>query len=183
MKIYTKSGDEGQTGLFAADRVGKDHPRIEACGTIDELNAVLGLARSVELPADIDSVIASVQSDLFTLGAQVAAPDAAKITSSSVSAAEVEALEQAIDRWEQELPTLQNFILPGGVTPAATLHVARTVCRRAERRVVNLSVTMGQPVPNEVIRYLNRLSDLLFVAARAVNAVHRVPECLWTNER
>ena len=180
MKIYTKTGDDGQTGLFAGGRVGKNHPRIEACGTIDELNALLGLARSAKLPADVDGAMQRIQNDLFTLGAQLAAMDATRMSTQPVSEVEVEALEQTIDRWEQRLPSLKNFILPGGTTPAATLHVARTVCRRAERRVVSLNATAGQAVPDVAIRYLNRLSDLLFVAARAVNAAQNVPDCLWT---
>ncbi len=179
MKIYTKTGDEGQTGLFAGDRVGKNHPRIEACGAIDELNALLGLARSAKLPADVDRAMQRIQNELFTLGAQLAAVDATRMTIPPVSDAEVVALEQAIDHWELSLPPLKNFILPGGAPAAATLHVARTVCRRAERRAVSLNATVGQPVPDVVIRYLNRLSDLLFVAARVVNASHDAPDCLW----
>jgi cob(I)alamin adenosyltransferase len=183
MKIYTKSGDGGQTGLFAGGRVSKDHPRIEACGTIDELNALLGLARSQGLPPDVDQVVSRIQSDLFTVGAQLAAADAAESMLRPVSGTDVEALEQAIDRWEKSLPPLKNFILPGGAASAATLHVARTVCRRAERRVVGLASATEQPVSDGVICYLNRLSDLLFVAARAVNADHNVPDCLWQSGR
>jgi cob(I)alamin adenosyltransferase len=179
MKIYTKAGDDGQTGLIAGGRVSKDHPRIEACGAVDELNAWLGVVRAGQLPAAVDRLLERVQHDLFALGAQLAAVDPTKFTGPSIDDEAVGALEQAIDEWEQKLPPLCNFILPGGTPPAAALHAARTTCRRAERRVVHLKTHSESPVPVLLIRYLNRLSDLLFVAARTVNAAYNVPDQIW----
>jgi cob(I)alamin adenosyltransferase len=179
MKIYTRTGDDGRTRLIAGERVGKDHPRVEACGVIDELNAWLGWARALQLPEDVDRVLGSVQNDLFALGAQLAAAEAGDYAGPTVSDQQVAALEQAIDRWERDLPPLKNFILPGGTQPAAALHAARTACRRAERRVVRLNTPAGPPIPIILLRYLNRLGDLLFVAARTVNAAYHVADQIW----
>ncbi len=139
MKIYTKTGDDGGTGLFGGPRVGKDDPRIEAYGTVDELNSLLGWARAVGLPADIDDCIMRIQNELFAVGAELATPDPAAHGTDWTGPEQIAALEQAIDRLEAPLAPLRQFILPGGTPAAAALHVARTVCRRAERRVVTLS--------------------------------------------
>jgi cob(I)alamin adenosyltransferase len=174
MKIYTKTGDQGDTGLFGGPRVRKDDPRIEAYGTVDELNSVLGLARAAELPQGVDELISRIQSELFSIGAELATPDPAAHGTNLIGTKHVAALEAAIDHHEQDLPPLRQFILPGGTQSAAFLHFARTVCRRAERRLVSLMAAPGQTISEQVIIYLNRLSDLLFVLARDVN--HRAGE-------
>jgi cob(I)alamin adenosyltransferase len=181
MRIYTKTGDTGETGLFGGDRVPKDHPRVAAYGDVDELNAAIGLARSLG-PADFeDSLLQAIQRDLFTIGAVLATPDPAKLIKSlggpGIADPAVAGLESAIDRLEETLPSLQSFILPGGVPKGAALHLARTVCRRAERSVVELGrATSVSPV---IGRYLNRLSDLLFVLARAANRKAGVGDIPW----
>lgn len=167
MKIYTKTGDRGETGLFGGPRVRKGHPRVEAFGDVDELNAVLGLVRCEELDARIDQRLTTIQNELFDLGAELASPQPDRAGAKRLTGGQIAVIEAAIDEHENSLPPLKEFILPGGVRAAALLHVARTVCRRAERRVVMLSEQ--EPVSAEVIVYLNRLSDLLFVLARAVN--------------
>jgi cob(I)alamin adenosyltransferase len=167
MKIYTKTGDAGDTGLFGGPRVRKNCPRIEAYGTVDELNAALGLARAEALSSDVDLLLARVQNELFDLGAELATPDPRAKGIAGVSDSHVAALESAIDQAEEALPALKQFILPGGTRGAALLHVARTVCRRAERCVVTLGES--EAVSSVAIVYLNRLSDLLFVLARTVN--------------
>jgi len=160
MKIYTRTGDRGETSLFGGSRVPKNDPRIEAYGTVDELNSFLGVARATELPQSIDDVLHQVQSDLFEIGAHLASPGTSRFP--GVQEKRIEELEQAIDAMESELAPLTSFILPGGAPAAAQLHVARSVCRRAERCVVALS-------DDSTLRYLNRLSDYLFVAARFAN--------------
>ncbi len=181
LKIYTKTGDDGDTGLFGGGRVPKDHPRVTAYGEVDELNAVIGQARSVEMMPRIDEVLAPVQRDLFALGAMLATPDLEKmkeqLEKARISDARVAQLEQAIDDGEQELEPLKAFILPGGTAKAAALHVARTVCRRAERAVIHLQ--RDTEVPQIVIVYLNRLSDLLFVLARVANKRAGAGEVTW----
>ncbi len=167
MKIYTKTGDTGETGLFGGPRVRKDVPRIEAYGAVDELNALLGLARAESLPVEIDDLLADVQNELFDLGAELATPDPAAMGIVGLGPKHVAKLEAAIDRHEATLPALKQFILPGGVRGAAALHVARTVCRRAERRVIALASL--ERISPQLVVYLNRLSDLLFVLTRAVN--------------
>jgi cob(I)alamin adenosyltransferase len=179
MKIYTKSGDAGQTGLLAGQRVAKDHPRVEAYGTVDELNATLGLARALGLAQDLDAVIERVQNELFHLGSQLAASDPTLLPISLLADLHVTTLEGDIDRFEQRLPPLRAFILPAGAQAAAALHMARTVCRRAERRVVTLAALPGEQVSEIVIRYLNRLGDFLFVAARAANSQNGVSDVVW----
>ena len=178
MKIYTRTGDTGDTSLFDGTRVSKADPRVDAYGDVDELNAWLGFARAQRLDADLDGPLAGIQRDLFALGAQLADPAdriAARVAKAAVTEEHVAALEQLIDRLEQELPPLRRFILAGGSPGGAALHVARTVCRRAERRVVAL-----QPAPDPlIVRYLNRLSDLLFVLARAVNRRASLGEEEW----
>jgi len=179
MKIYTKTGDLGETGLFAGPRVRKDNSRIEAYGTVDELNAVLGLARCHNLPQEIDALIAGIEHTLFDLGAELATPDPASRGTDLVSISHIEALEAAIDKYDGGLPPLATFILPGGVDGAAWLHLARTVCRRAERHVVTLGHEKGAKLSPHVLVYLNRLGDLLFVLARAVNHMAGHGDIAW----
>jgi cob(I)alamin adenosyltransferase len=180
-KIYTKTGDEGDTGLFGGGRVPKDHPRVSAYGDIDELNAVIGMARSVEMMPRIDEVLAPVQRDLFALGALLATPDLEKmkeqLQKARISDARIAQMEQAIDDGEAELEPLKAFILPGGTPKAAALHVARVTCRRAERAVIHLQ--REAEIPQIVIVYLNRLSDLLFVLARVANRRAGAGEVTW----
>lgn len=172
-KIYTRTGDAGDTSLFGGKRVGKNQPRIDAYGTIDELNSFIGLARASWPSFPADSQLERIQSDLFAIGAQLAAPGNERFT--GVADARIEELEHAIDEIESTLTPLMNFILPGGSVPASHLHVARTVCRRAER----LIVALGSHAPEKSIAYLNRLSDFLFVAARFANANHGVDDVPW----
>ena len=178
MKIYTRTGDSGETALFDNRRVSKADPRVDAYGEVDELNAWLGLVRSGCAEADIDEALVHIQRDLFAVGAQLADPSeklAGRVTKAFISDADVERLETLIDTLERELPPLTRFILAGGAAPGAALHVARTVCRRAERRIVALS-----PAPDLlIVRYINRLSDLLFVLARVVNHRAGQPETEW----
>lgn len=168
-KIYTKTGDTGETGLFGGPRVDKDAPRIEAYGSVDELNSAVGLARAQLDPGEVDTLLAGIQNDLFALGAQLATPEPADHNTALVNANHIAALEDAIDRCEEQLEPLTQFVLPGGTTAAASLHLARAICRRAERCVVTLARQAPEPVAGEMIAYLNRLSDLLFVLARTVN--------------
>jgi cob(I)alamin adenosyltransferase len=184
MKIYTKTGDLGDTGLYAGPRVRKDDLRIEAYGTVDELNAVLGLARGQDLPQDIESLLKGIQNTLFDLGAELATPNPQARGTNFVSAAQIEALEHAIDKFEANLPSLKTFILPGGTPGASWLHLARTVCRRAERRVVTLADRLNSDntaakLSPQVIIYLNRLSDLLFVLARTANHIAGQGDIEW----
>ncbi|MCA9149227.1 MAG: cob(I)yrinic acid a,c-diamide adenosyltransferase [Planctomycetales bacterium] len=176
MKIYTKQGDAGETGLYGGSRVAKDDIRIEAYGTLDELSACLGQARAAGLDAELDELLQTVQCHLFVIGAQLASPLAGGPAGNLPDSAAHE-LEAAIDRWENELSPLKNFILPGGTTAAAALHLARVVCRRAERRVVTLD--RRDAVAPATIPYLNRLGDALFVAARVVNSRAQVADVPW----
>ena len=178
MKLYTKTGDDGTTGLFGGDRVAKASPRVEAYGTVDETNAFLGVARSTGLDASIDAVLAQVQEDLFTLGAELACVPGkeAKLPAAPISDGDIARLESAIDVADAACPPLANFVLPGGSPQAAALHVARTVARRAERAVLALR---DGPVRPQVVVYLNRLSDLLFALARQSNVVAAVPDVPW----
>ena len=178
VKIYTRTGDTGDTALFDNSRVSKADPRVDACGEVDELNAWLGLVRAHPIDPDLADAIVHIQRDLFAVGAQLADPAeklADRVTKAFIEDAHVSRLEQLIDRLEQELPPLTRFILAGGSHAGSALHVARTVCRRAERRIVGLA---PQPDPL-LIRYMNRLSDLLFVLARAVNHRAGEPETEW----
>ena len=182
MRIYTRTGDRGDTGLFGGGRVPKDHPRVAAYGDVDELNAVLGWVRAVELMPRIDEVIVPVQRDLFSLGAILATPDRDKmrqhLEKAAIDDGRIEELEHAIDAGEAELEPLRAFILPGGTPKSAALHIARTVCRRAERQVIALRHA-DVDVPELVVRYLNRLSDLLFVLARVANLRAGAAEVTW----
>ncbi len=182
MKIYTKTGDDGTTGLYGGGRVQKDHPRIEAYGTIDELNAVLGMSRAEQLPDEIDAVLARVQNELFELGAELATPMPVAKGMSNIAPEHAAAIEADIDTFEAQLPPLKQFILPAGVKGAATLHLARTVCRRAERRVLTLAREPGETVSPQVVVYLNRLSDLLFVLARTVNQAAGCHDTPWNKQ-
>jgi len=179
MKIYTKTGDAGETGLFAGARVRKDDVRIEAYGTIDELNAALGLARCEPLPLEIEQTLERVQSELFSVGAELATPQPEKHGMALIGEPHIGLLERAIDNLEAGLPPLKNFILPGGSRGGALLHVARGICRRAERRVVTLASTPGTEISLRIIRYLNRLGDYLFVAARFASVEARAVEVPW----
>ena len=179
MKIYTKTGDTGETSLFDNTRVSKADGRVDAYGDVDELNACLGAARAAGLDADLGDALAAIQKDLFALGARLADPSAriaGRITKAAITDQDVSRLEDTIDRLEAELPALRRFILPGGSPGGALLHLSRTVCRRAERRVIALG---GEAVEPILIVYLNRLSDLLFVMARAANHRARMPEIEW----
>ena len=179
MKIYTKTGDSGETSLFDKTRVSKADARVDAYGEVDELNACLGAARAAGVDDEIAGLIEWLQKDLFAVGARLADPSsriAPRVEKAAIGEAAVQRLEQAIDRLEETLPPLRRFILPGGSSSGALLHLARTVCRRAERRVIALGATAVEPV---LIVYLNRLSDLLFVMARAVNHRAGVPETEW----
>lgn len=182
VKIYTKGGDRGETSLFFGPRVRKDDPRVEAYGTVDELNAVLGLARAELSDSDLREGLLRIQHSLFDLGGELATPESEARASEGkkqarVADADVEALEAWIDQLESELEPLRQFILPGGTRGSALLHLGRTVCRRAERRTVSLADSA--PVSESALRYLNRLSDLLFVLARAVNRRSSVDEPVW----
>jgi cob(I)alamin adenosyltransferase len=179
VKIYTKTGDAGETSLFDQTRVSKADARVDAYGEVDELNAALGVARAAGLDAEIAALVEELQKDLFALGARLADPSARiapRVNKAVIADEHVERLEQTIDRLEQELPPLTRFILPGGSPAGAALHLARTVCRRAERRVVALGPDAAERV---IVVYLNRLSDLLFVMARAVNHRSGAPETEW----
>jgi cob(I)alamin adenosyltransferase len=181
MKIYTKTGDAGDTGLFGGGRVPKNHPRVEAYGDVDELNAVIGMVRALEPLPRIDEVLVPIQRDLFAIGALLATPDLAKmrqhLEKARIDDARIGDLEHAIDDADRELDPLRAFIVPGGSPKAATLHVARTVCRRAERRVVGLASELE--IPPLVVIYLNRVSDLLFTLARLANKLAGVGEVTW----
>lgn len=179
MKIYTKTGDRGETSLFAGGRVGKDAPRVEAYGTVDELNACLGMVCAQLPDGEVLDCLRRIQAELFDVGADLATPTTATTRKAIPRVREEQTLrlEQWIDRYEEELPALMRFILPSGSLAGASLHFARTVCRRAERRVVALSKV--EAINLELIRYLNRLSDLLFVLARVINQRAQMPETTW----
>ncbi len=174
MKIYTKTGDKGDTSLFGGHRVPKDAPRIEAYGTVDELNSVLGIVRSDGTDADIDAILETIQQDLFALGADLATPRSVGKDVRRFTTEDTHPLERIIDKLEESLQPLDRFILPGGSSTASSLHFARTVCRRAERAVVRLS--RSEDVGEGTTIYLNRLSDLLFVLARHANRLSDTPE-------
>ena len=179
MKIYTKTGDTGETGLFDGTRVSKADPRVDAYGAVDELNAWLGVVRAAAPALDIDDLLGQIQRDLFALGAMLADPAhriAERVDKARLTSDDVTRLEQAIDTHEASLPPLRRFILAGGSNAGAMLHLARTVCRRAERRIVSLGAS---GLDQTVIVYINRLSDLLFVLARHVNHQAGAPEAEW----
>src|SRR4051812_28646875 len=181
MKIYTRTGDSGETALFGGGRVPKDHPRVAAYGDVDELNSVLGFARAMEPMPRIDDVLLPIQRDLLAIGALLATPNPEKmreqLTKARVDAARITELEHAIDAGDLEIEPLKAFIIPGGTRKAAILHVSRTVCRRAERSVVALQET--EAIPELAIIYLNRLSDLLFTLARVASKLGGGVEETW----
>ena len=183
MKIYTKTGDSGQTGLFGGPRVFKDHLRVECYGTVDELNAALGVTRSVRLPKAVDEVVTRIQHELFALGAELASPDPHKTPIELLGAAAIEQLERDIDYFEAGLAPLREFILPAGTPAACQLHLARAVCRRAERCLVSLDHLPEEPLRAEPLVYLNRLGDLLFVLARTANAEAGQGDVPWIKPR
>jgi cob(I)alamin adenosyltransferase len=178
-RIYTRTGDDGTTALGFGGRLPKDALRIECYGTVDELNSVLGAARSFAPPSEIDAELAAIQNQLFHLGSDLCVPEAGKGEHPvpTIEARHVEALEALIDRANRDLPPLENFVLPGGAPAAAALHVARTVCRRAERLLVALR--REEPVGEWTLPYLNRLSDALFVLARLANLRAGRPDVTW----
>ena len=171
-KIYTRTGDQGTTGLSDGSRVDKDHARVEAMGDVDELNSLIGVLLTHEIPQAVRLTLTEVQNDLFNLGGELSIPGA-----SMMLATDAARLEQTLDVFNSALAPLKEFILPGGTPAAATCHVARSVCRRAERRVVTLN--RSEPVNMHTAIYLNRLSDLLFVTARYLNKCVNAPEVLW----
>lgn len=179
MKIYTKTGDAGTTGLFGGGRVDKDDARVAAYGTVDETNSVIGVARAAQLSAALDAALERIQSDLLVVGAELAtAPgNEDKLGMKRIDSSDIERLERLIDENEAELAPLQNFILPGGTPAAAALHLARTVARRAEREVC--TAARESEIGSDVRIYLNRLSDLLFVLARRANHDAGVPDVPW----
>jgi cob(I)alamin adenosyltransferase len=181
MKIYTRTGDTGETGLFGGGRTGKDDPRVAAYGDVDELNSAVGVARASVPPELFDAELAAIQRDLFSLGGQLATPDPAKVrkalAKAELSADRLDAFERAMDAAESELAPLRAFILPAGTPKAAALHLARTVCRRAERSVVALA--RKQELPPLFVSYLNRLSDYLFTLARLANHRAGRPDVTW----
>jgi cob(I)alamin adenosyltransferase len=183
MKIYTKTGDKGQTGLFGGARVSKADPRVDAYGEVDELNCAIGAARAHCADARADAMLHELQSELFALGAELACTPGKNVDVgvALLTDLEIERLEHTIDELEQDLPPLKTFILPGGSPEAAALHLARATCRRAERKLVALAAS--EPVRPEVLRYLNRLSDLLFVAARHANFRAKVADVPWLGRK
>lgn len=176
-RIYTRTGDAGTTGLGDGSRVAKDHPRVEAYGCVDELNSALGVLLAVpELQDDVRDCMTEVQHDLFDLGGELCIPGHSMVTEAHVAR-----LEEVLDRYNEALPPLREFVLPGGGPAAAACHLARTICRRAERRVVTLADI--ETINGEVARYLNRLSDLLFVVARVLARSEQGQEVLWRHDR
>ncbi len=186
MKIYTKTGDSGETGLFGGSRVSKADPRVAAYGDVDELNAWLGLARAslanVPEAAELESMLVHIQRDLFALGSRLADPGhkiAGRVTKATIGASDIARLEGWIDQLEAHLPALTKFILPGGGAAGASLHVGRTICRRAERAMVALLHNDSAAFESDLLVYVNRLSDLLFVMARSANRRAGTQEIEW----
>jgi cob(I)alamin adenosyltransferase len=180
MKIYTRTGDQGDTGLFGGGRVPKDHPRVAAYGDVDELNSALGVVRAGEAKF-FDSLLESIQRDLFSIGGQLATPEPKRVQKSLEKTVllpeRIAEFERIMDQAETELPPLRAFVLPGGTPTAAGLHLARTICRRAERSVVHLA--QSETIPELLLVYLNRLSDLLFTLARLANVRAGVSDITW----
>lgn len=177
-RIYTRTGDAGETGLLGGGRVPKDDPRVEAYGTLDEASSALGLL-ATDLDPDLSSLVRDVQRVLFDIGAELASPQPGRVA--AVPADAVASLETRIDAWEAGLAPLRQFILPGGSAPAAVCHLARALVRRAERRAVTLA--RSGPVNPEILRYLNRLSDWLFVLARVLNHRRGIADVPWEGQR
>ncbi|HSB55505.1 MAG TPA: cob(I)yrinic acid a,c-diamide adenosyltransferase [Gemmatimonadales bacterium] len=181
MKIYTKTGDAGETGLFGGGRVAKDHPRVQAYGEVDELNSALGMVRATQPVHFMDQLLEGIQRDLFALGGHLATPDPGKVKEAlekaDLSESRIAVFEKVMDEADLELPPLRAFVLPAGTPKAAALHLARTICRRAERSVVRLS--HEETVPDLFLVYLNRLSDLLFTLARLANHRDGAGDVTW----
>lgn len=173
-RITTRTGDKGETGLGDGSRVPKDSGRIVALGDVDELNSSLGLLLSEPLSQDVREALVAIQHDLFDLGGEIAVPG-----HSSVTQRQIERIEDQLERWNRDLPALKEFILPGGARPAALAHLARTLCRRAERSLISLAHTEGEKVSDSARIYLNRLSDLLFVLGRVLNRAAGGSDVLW----
>jgi cob(I)alamin adenosyltransferase len=183
MKIYTGFGDEGKTSLFGGETVKKNHLRVEMYGTLDELNSLIGLLRIKNTDPDVDNTLKNIQNELFTYGAEIATPDAVrrKNFKESISEVNITALENTIDCFMGKLPVIKKFVLPGGSEAAGFAHLARTVCRRAERMLINLANEIE--IRGNLIVYLNRLGDLLFVIARYENFLNNVPDVVWDGIR
>ena len=179
MTIYTRAGDQGETTLSGGPKIVKDAPRLEASGAVDELSAVVGLVRAEPLSDDVDRLLERVQHELQEILAELGVPDPAAQRSRKIGPAHIQAMEEAIDHYEESLEPLREFILPAGVRVAAGLHVARAVCRRAERRLVTLARTAEGEISPSLTAYLNRLGDLLFVLARVANARAGYREVPW----
>lgn len=177
MRLSTRSGDQGETGLRGGQRLSKAHPRVQAYGEVDEVNSLLGWARAAVEVEDVRNLLQSLQEDLMRLGADLALPSGAQPSSFLLGPERVQALEEALERYQEEVPPLRHFVLPGGTEAAARLHIARTACRRAERAAVALA--QEEPVNPEALRYLNRLSDLLFLLALVLNHRAQVKEIPW----
>lgn len=180
IRIYTKTGDDGQTSLFGGKRLWKDSQRVVAYGTLDELNAALGVAASFLADEKSKNILETIQTDLFYIGAELANPQKIGKSANKVFALgkkKISGLEKAIDRYDSNLPALVNFILPGGSKSASLLHLSRSICRRAEREVINLS--KKEEVNPNILMYLNRLSDLLFILARYANKLENKKENIW----
>jgi cob(I)alamin adenosyltransferase len=175
-RIVTRTGDAGTTGLGDGSRVAKDDPRIEAIGTVDELNSTIGVVLAEPLPDDVRALLTDIQHDLFDLGGELSIPG-----HTAIGDTHIQRLEDAVGHYNASLPMLKEFILPGGTPAAAHAHVARTVCRRAERRLIVMGPTGDKPAPGRV--YLNRLSDLLFVLARTLNRAADARDVMWQKDR
>jgi cob(I)alamin adenosyltransferase len=179
MKIYTRRGDAGETGLLGGEKVLKNSPRLEAIGTLDELNATLGLIRTESLPDDIDQLLERLQNELFNVGTELATVAPARSPCPTVSTVHIHAIEEAIDLYDSKLEPLKGFILPGGARLAALFHIARTICRRAERKMIDLLQLENQALSPDMLAYINRLSDLLYVLARYSNTLAGVADVPW----
>lgn len=183
MKIYTRTGDDGTTGLIGGSRVKKFNIRLEAYGTVDELNSYIGVVRSMQPDEQADRILESIQHKLFVIGANLASDETVQLIKQQLPCgkADIELLENEMDRMIAALPPLNHFILPGGCQASSFCHVARTVCRRAERRIVELSEKAE--VDANLIKYINRLSDYLFVLSRKISLDLNAPEILWSPEK
>jgi cob(I)alamin adenosyltransferase len=182
MKIYTRTGDDGTTGLIGGSRVKKHNIRLESYGTIDELNSYIGVIRSMQTDQHADQILEVIQNKLFVIGANLATDESISLIKKQLPCkkADIELLEKEMDRMNNDLPELRNFILPGGSQAASFCHVARTVCRRAERKIVELAE--NAEVDANLIKFINRLSDYLFVLSRKINLDQKTPEILWSPE-
>ena len=181
MKIYTKKGDKGKTSLYGGYRVDKHHTQVQAYGNMDELNAHIGWIRTFDIPKEISQLLSNIQSDIFHIGSELATPQTGKQSQTQLDPNRISTIEKYIDQWQEELPTLKHFILPSGTPAAVACHIARTVCRRAERYC---SIAHQQkPISDTIWCYINRLSDFLFVLARYLNYKEQKEENLWLVEK